>query len=301
MNKKKKTFIIAVASIIIAAAVAAAYFITEKYREKPVEETDGSHSVETTVLAKYAEYYSKNNDFVGWIKIDGTNVDYPVVKTDNNDFYLDHNFDKEYEGRGSIFMAEDCDPDLKLTNTVIHGHNWLDGTNFSDLVQYSDFDYYKKHPVIEYDTRTKLHKWKIFAVFITTGSDFEDNGYVFNYVYPDLTGQNFTGYMNEINKRTLFNTGVDVNENDKILTLSTCTREVDTPGYRTDCRIVIAARMVRDGEAQTVDTSKARINENPKYPQIWYDLKNQRNPYYSDEKWYPQEYLPVTEAQSVSQ
>ena len=113
-----------------------------------------------------------------------------------------------------------------------------------------------------------MYKRQIFAVFITTASADEDNGYVFNYVYPDMGGINFDGYMAEMNKRTLYYTGVDVNENDKILTLSTCTREVDTRSCRADCRIVILARMVRDGESEQVNTSAAYENENPKYPQI---------------------------------
>lgn len=224
---------------------------------------------------------------MGWIKIDGTEIDYPVVQADDNDYYLNHNFDKEKESRGTIFMDYTSDPNLGYMNTVIHGHNWLDDTVFSELPQYSDIDYYREHPVIEYNTRTEMHKWKIFAVFITTASADEDNGYVFNYVYPDMGGINFDGYMAEINKRTLYYTGVDVNENDKILTLSTCTREVDTRSYRADCRIVILARMVRDGESEQVNTSAAYENENPKYPQIWYDLKNIENPYKNDEFWYP--------------
>ncbi|MCC8016213.1 MAG: class B sortase, partial [Clostridiales bacterium] len=187
----------------------------------------------------------------------------------------------------TIFMAEDCSADLNYTNTVIHGHNWLDDTVFSELTQYSDFDYYKKHPVIEYDTRTQMHKWKIYAVFITSASESEDNGYIFNYVYPHLGAENFDGYINEINKRTLFKTGVDINKNDKTLTLSTCTREVDKGKERADCRIVIVARMVRNGESASVDTSEAVKNSNPKYPQIWYTNKGIENPYKDDPLWYP--------------
>lgn len=291
MSKKRKAIIAVIVIVVLVAAAAAAYYIYNAVNSETSLTTNTTaapaEGETTSVPAEYQEYYNRNNDFVGWIKIDGTEIDYPVVQADNNDYYLNHNFDKEKESRGTIFMDYTSDSNLGYMNTVIHGHNWLDDTVFSELPQYSDIDYYREHPVIEYNTRTEMHKWKIFAVFITTASADEDNGYVFNYVYPDMGGINFDGYMAEINKRTLYYTGVDVNENDKILTLSTCTREVDTRSYRADCRIVILARMVRDGESEQVNTSAAYENENPKYPQIWYDLKNIENPYKNDEFWYP--------------
>ena len=291
MSKKRKAITAVIVIVVLVAAAAAAYYIYNAVNSETSLTTNTTaapaEGETTSVPAEYQEYYNRNNDFVGWIKIDGTEIDYPVVQADDNDYYLNHNFDKEKESRGTIFMDYTSDSNLGYMNTVIHGHNWLDDTVFSELPQYSDIDYYREHPVIEYNTRNEMHKWKIFAVFITTASADEDNGYVFNYVYPDMGGINFDGYMAEINKRTLYYTGVDVNENDKILTLSTCTREVDTRSYRADCRIVILARMVRDGESEQVNTSAAYENENPKYPQIWYDLKNIENPYKNDEFWYP--------------
>lgn len=288
---KKKSAVIVILVLLIAAAVAGGlyYFNTDKTKETPTETVTDSQTSVTAVPEKYNEYYEKNNDFVGWIKIDSTHVDYPVVQTDNNDFYLNHNFEKEEEGRGSIFMDMDCSASSLGENTVLYGHNWLDKTMFSELTKYSDLDFYKEHPVVEFNTRTNMYKWKIFAVFITSASADEDNGYIFNYIYPNMGGENFDGYMSEIKKRSLFETGVDVNKNDKILTLSTCTREVDTSNYRADCRIVIVARMVRDGESASVDTSVAKKRDNPKYPQIWYDLKGLENPYKNDEQWYPVE------------
>lgn len=291
MSKKRKAITAVIVIVVLVAAAAAAYYIYNAVNSETSLTTNTTaapaEGETTSVPAEYQEYYNRNNDFVGWIKIDGTEIDYPVVQADDNDYYLNHNFDKKKESRGTIFMDYTSDSNLGYMNTVIHGHNWLDDTVFSELPQYSDIDYYREHPVIEYNTRTEMHKWKIFAVFITTASADEDNGYLFNYVYPDMGGINFDGYMAEINKRTLYYTGVDVNENDKILTLSTCTREVDTRSYRADCRIVILARMVRDGESEQVNTSAAYENENPKYPQIWYDLKNIENPYKNDEFWYP--------------
>lgn len=294
MSKTKKAVIIILAIVLVAAAGVGVYFLYNKDEipEIITNQPTINSSEPETAPAEYEEYYKKNNDFVGWIKIDGTNVDYPVLHTDNNDYYLKHNFNKKYEGRGSIFMDMACNPETLDKNTVIHGHNWLDETMFSKIPQYSKFDYYKEHPVIEFNTRTEMHKWKIIAVFITTASPEEDNGYVFNYIYPHIGGVNYQGYIDEITKRSLYNTGVDFNKDDKFLTLSTCTREVDTGKKRADCRIAIVARMVRPGEDAAVNTSLAVKNSNPKYPQVWYDKYNKQNPYIHDQKWYP---IEITE------
>lgn len=291
MDKKKKSLLIVLPVIIIICALALAIFITKSYHNNDVNVNTSNIEI-VTVPEKYNEYYEKNNDFVGWIKIDGTTIDYPVVQCDDNEYYLTHNFEKENEARGCIYMAYDCDPELKSKNTVIHGHNWLDDTVFSELAQYNDFEYYKKHPVIEFNTRTQMHKWKIVSVFITSADPAEDNDYVFNYVYPNMGGENFNKYSNELKKRTLFNTGVNYYMNDSFITLSTCTRDVDTDEKRADCRIAIVARMVRPNESEYVDVSSATKNENPKYPQIWYTNNGLENPYANDEKWYPYEITP---------
>lgn len=290
-NKKKKTFLLIFIAVLVVALIIGLYFALHSNGNtlNQTDNIDDNISESTTVPEKYNEYYDINNEFIGWVKIEGTAIDYPVAQCEDNSYYLTHNFNKEYEARGSIYMAFDCDPNLKSKNTVLHGHNWLDGTVFSELENYQDFEYYKKHPVIEFNTRTQMHKWKIISVFITSASESEDNGYVFNYVYPNMGGKNFEGYSNELKKRSLFNTGVDYNKNDSFLTLSTCTRSVDTSDKRADCRIVIVARMVRESENEAVDVSKATENQNPKYPQIWYTNKNIENPYKSDKQWYPYE------------
>jgi hypothetical protein len=133
----------------------------------------------------------------------------------------------------------------------------------------------------------------------------EDNGYVLNYIYPhNFESTNYSRYTEELNKRTLYYTGVYVKEGDKFLTLQTCVRNFDIKGnskyphnytsggssyYRAEGGIIIIARAVRPGEDPTVDTSKAYINENPKYPQIYYDKHGIKNPFINDYKnpYYP--------------
>lgn len=276
--------------ILIAAIIVGAVFFynSQIKNDKPAVTTAISDSTDEKI-SKYQSYIDENNDFVGYIKIDGTHIDYPVVQGSDNEFYLTHNFEKEKEERGAIYMDAECSVSPLDFNTVLYGHNWLDKTMFSQLVKYSDIDFYKEHPVINFDTAYDDMQWKIYAVFITNADESEDNGYIFNYIYPHMNGENFDGYINEIDKRTLYKTHVDINSNDKILTLSTCSRAMDTNNYRADARIVIVARLVRDGESTEVDTSKATLNSNPKYPQRYCDIMNIKNNYINDEYWYPTE------------
>ncbi len=281
--KKFVKIIIPIFIIVLCAAAAVHFGVFDKEQETTTAES----AVSTEKKSKYQSYIDKNSDFVGYIKIDGTAVDYPVVQCNDDEFYLTHNFDKQPEERGAIYMSSACDSSLRDFNTVLYGHNWLDTTMFSEVTKYENIDFYKEHPVIHFDTAYNDMEWKIFAVFITNADENEDDGYIFNYIYPHLGGENFSGYISEVNKRTLYKTGVDVNSSDKILTLSTCSRKMDVSGYKADARIVVAARLVRDGESSAVDTSKAEINPNPKYPQRYCDNMGIQNVYSNDEKWYP--------------
>lgn len=243
----------------------------------------------------YSPLIEQNRDFVGQIIVPNTSINHPVVQYADNDYYLDHSFEKKYDYRGAIFMDYRNDAVNLDSNTIIYGHNAYDTTMFSELVKYEDIEFYKKSPIIEFNTLEANYKWKIYGVFITNATASEDNGYIFNYIYPYMDGENFDGFIEEVNKRRLYTTDVDITDDDKMLVLSTCVRTLDLKNkygkttYRANARLVVLARMVRDGESAEVNVDNAKVNENPKYPQLWYDKHGLKNPYKNDEKWYPQE------------
>ncbi len=243
----------------------------------------------------YSPLIEQNRDFVGQIIVPNTSINHPVVQYADNDYYLDHSFEKKYDYRGAIFMDYRNDAVNLDSNTIIYGHNAYDTTMFSELVKYEDIEFYKKSPIIEFNTLEANYKWKIYGVFITNATASEDNGYIFNYIYPYMDGENFEGFIEEVNKRRLYTTDVDITDDDKMLVLSTCVRTLDLKNkygkttYRANARLVVLARMVRDGESAEVNVDNAKVNENPKYPQLWYDKHGLKNPYKNDEKWYPQE------------
>lgn len=243
-------------------------------------------------IPDYSDILAENKDTVGWITIPGTNIDYPVLQAEDNAYYLRRNFYRKSSTAGAIYMDYRNDAKNLDANTIIYGHNTYNISGlapmFTDISKYEDIEFYKEHPVIEFNTLDKYYKWKICYVFNTNRKAADDNGYIFNYIYPYINGINFDGYMAELEKRMLYDTGVDVKPDDKFITLSACSRTFDPKGSH-DISIVVVARMVRPGEEATVDTSAATVNPNPKYPQYYYNYYGLSNPYKDDEKWYPKE------------
>ncbi len=122
----------------------------------------------------------------------------------------------------------------------------------------------------------------VFAAFVTNSNVSDDDNYMFNIMVTDFsTDEKFTGFVEEAKKRSIINTGVSVQPDDKLITLVTCTYDFD------DARLIIMGRLLRENEEPTVDTSAASLNTSPKYPQAWYDVKNMENPYKDDVDWTP--------------
>jgi len=232
------------------------------------------------MLAKYASLYAQNSDMRGWIEIKGA-CPLPIVVYEDNEYYLRRNFEGKRTDYGvPFFDFRTTDFKNLHTNTVVYGHNMRsDDLVFGILENYRYVDWYKKYPTVECDTIYGDHTWLIYAVFITNANPEHDNGYYFPYNFIDMPENEFAQYIEEIDKRKLYTTGVDINTSDKILTLSTCCYDFN------DARLVVVARLKRDGESVSVDTSKAYENPNPKYPQKWYDVNKKTNPYAEDPRW----------------
>ena len=231
---------------------------------------------------KYAEAYAQNTDLVGWLKISKLKMDFPILQTDNDSYYLKRSFTHRYTDLGNPFLA--CENSVKTLdrNSIIYGHS----TRASDKIFSKLFDYrttrgFINNPIIEFNTIYHDYKWKVYAVFITNATTAEDNGYFFNYIWRNISEDSFKQYIKELDSRKLYTTGVDIKPTDKILTLSTCLYEFD------NARLVVVARMMREGESEKIDTSLVKTNPNPRYPQAWYDKLNKQNPYKNANRWYP--------------
>lgn len=289
--------VIAVIAFLVSAYIIFMHFYESKKNKdeaqklaETVNVEEGNTSVgEDGVFEKYRTLIEQNPDYVGWIRIPGTTINHPVVKSNDNAFYLHRGLDRKYDVRGTIFMDYRDHVDELCKNTILYGHNNLDSTMFSDLELYKDIEFYREHPVIEFNTIYHNYKWKIISVFFANADEQDDNGYAINYIYPFMTDDSFEQYYQELLIRSLIYTTVETNRTDKILTLSTCTRDMDIKGRgETNARFVVVARMVREGEDESVQTAQAIYNPKPKHPQIWYDAHGQENPYLFSVRWYPE-------------
>lgn len=245
--------------------------LKEEYRKKypNVDFPDG-------LLLKYYPLYAKNQDLRGWISIPELKVDYPLVQGKNNDYYLHKNINKEYDYWGTPFFdyRNKFNPDSQ--NLTLFGHNSpvFKDKVFAKLNVYLTADGYKRAPVIKCDTIFEEAYWKVYAVFITNAKPKDDNGRCFNYMVSDFSSEeDFWTYLSEINERSIYSTGVDISEDDELLTISTCNYSFD------GARMIIVCRKVRKGESADVNLSLVATNKSPKYPQAWYDEKGLNNPY----------------------
>ncbi len=246
------------------------------------EDSDGNKPKVDDVI-NWDKLLKINDEIVGWIEIDNTKVDYPVLwhKEDNRNYqyYLSHNYKEYYDSFGSIFIDYRCEKGTDSKNIVVHGHHIQDGSMFGDLMKYGgttgDLDFYKKSPTIEFDTPEAQGTYKIISVFKT--NTLSSQGEFFNYMIGDFQNEkDFMNYVYNVRVRSLFNCPVDVNEDDELLTLSTCSYEF------TNFRTVIVARKVRDGESAKVDISRASLNKNAVWPQVYYSAYGGTRPEVTD-------------------
>lgn len=191
---------------------------------KPVpENTDAPDETtvpQLTAYEKYADIYAANSDFVGWITIEDTNIDYPVMQTtDNPDFYLKHSFEKSYSDYGVPYVQENCAIDLS-DNTVIYGHHMKNGTMFSDLCKFESKDFYSKHKTIQFDTLGGYGEYEIVAVFKTAA--YSEQGFKYYHFVDAHSKTEFDEFISACKELALYDTGVTAKYGDKLITLSTC-------------------------------------------------------------------------------
>lgn len=192
---------------------------------QPAEEETGptgeTGPTEPVMLPDYTELYKMNTDLAGWITIEGTDVDYPVMQTpDDPNFYLKKNFNKEYSAHGCIYAREECDLLEPSDNITLYGHNMLDGSMFATLHKYADKEMWEKNPLIIFNTLYEYHVYKIFAVYKTSAS--VDEGFRYHQFVNAKDEASFNEFVNTCKELSFYDTGITPVYGDKIITLSTC-------------------------------------------------------------------------------
>lgn len=284
-------FVVLVVSLIILAW----YFVQQAKIKSDIEEQRNQHTTtsaitqmtttapptetETTtteteppplvVMENMQSFVDENSHTAGWITIPNTEVDNVVLQTDNNDLYLDKDFYGNYNIAGQLYIDFRCVAndyaENQSDNIIIYGHNQADGTMFGTLKKYKikkdytkNFDFYLENPTFTFSNLYEDYTYKIIGMFVIEVEPRQTrSGEIWDYHnYVNFTKKRtFESFKENLLARTAVNTGVDFNEDDKFITLSTCSNEFEPS------RFVVIGRRVRDGESPEVDTSLAEINE----------------------------------------
>lgn len=245
---------------------------------------------------KFAYRYAMNQDVVGRVAIEGLGLDTVLVQGPDDDYYLYRDMFKQKSRYGTPYVKADSrmGKDDLSKNIIIYGHNTHDGLIFNILERYAETaQTMRDYPIITLDTLFETTKWKIFAVMLTNANPADDNGKIFDYLYSDFYSYtHFMYIVNGMKERSMIHTGVDVNENDRILTLYTCYR------YQFDSgRLVIVARQLREGESEEINKNAVYYDDSAYFPAAYYGEPETTAP--STEQ--PSETTPATEGESVTE
>lgn len=190
----------------------------------------------------FAAVKDMNPDAVAWITLYGTQINYPVVQGEDNEYYLNHTFSGAENAAGTIFIDALLDRGMEEKNVVVYGHNMKNGSMFGTLAYYKNVSMAENYPAFLVHTETGSYEYTVFAAFVTTaGSD--------TYTYRFGSGE-FLDYIGRMKARSLYDTGVEVAAEDKIMTLSTCSGSGD------DRFVVLAKRVEPDAEQPPEDTAR---------------------------------------------
>lgn len=189
-----------------------------------------SQSVKDT-KDKYKELHTINPDYRFWITVDNTNIDYPVVQGTNNDYYLNHDFNKNYLSSGSIFMDYRNNFEESKSATI-YGHHMRNKTMFAQLTKFKDKGFFNQNNLIKIEDENNTYTYEVFSVYV---ADLNNKDYLkvnFN------NEQDKENYINYIKNRSLYKKDIEVNSSDDIITLYTCSYEFD------DARTIVHGKLI---------------------------------------------------------
>lgn len=183
------------------------------------------------IIEEYMTLYNSNKSMVGWITIDDTLIDYPVMQSPNNDYYLNHNFKQESDNNGSIFIDSDCCIWPRSQNIIIYGHNMKSGKMFGQLKKYKSESFYKEHPGIKFDTLYERGMYQIIFVFSDIVYDEAEVAFKYYQFIDANSPEEWDSAMNYMKNKSLYDTGLTAEYGDKLITLSTCDYEKDAERF----------------------------------------------------------------------
>lgn len=236
----KKVFLVSLVIMLVSIMLISIFFIfkdkKEEYKQERIfEEITNVVSEKESKEEKevdIAKLYTINNDIVGWIKVDKTNINYPIMQTkDRPNFYLRKNFYKEYSILGTPYLEENCNIETS-DNLIIYGHNINGGKMFGELENYKKEKYYKSHQNINFYTVHGKEEYEIIFVFKTVAY----KGFEYYKFCNANNEREFNTFIRKCKELSFYNTNKTAKYGDRLITLSTCEYS------NRDGRLVIVAR-----------------------------------------------------------
>ena len=205
-----------------------------EFINKPLDENDDYwyYSTFDLIDVDLKKLKEKNNDTVGWLNVNNTNINYPFVKSSDNDYYLHHSFDKSYNNAGWVFLDYRNNKNLTDKNNIIYGHHRVNNTMFTSLLNTLNQSWYtnKDNHIIRISLENENSLWQIISVYKIPVESY--------YITTKFNDDNeFITFLNTIIKRSIYNFNYNVNKDDIILTLSTC--------YDDNTRVVVHAKLIK--------------------------------------------------------
>ena len=185
-----------------------------------------------SVQEKFADLYTRNHEFVGWLTVDGTNIDYPVMHTpDDEEKYLRRDFDGNSSSSGTLFVAAASDPIAPSDNVIIYGHNMKAGTMFHSLLNFEKKEYYEEHKLIEFDTIEEDAQYEVIAAFRTKIDESDPSLYKYYEFHNASSEEEFNEYVSKVKSMTPYEIEATAKYGDKLITLSTCAYHAEEGRY----------------------------------------------------------------------
>ena len=203
------------------------------------EQSSQQISPERQILEHYKSLKKENPHFAGWIRIEDTQLDYPVMYTpDNPEYYLRRSFDGNYSISGTPFIGDDSKPDSQ--NVLIYGHRMNNDTMFTVLLEYANKEFWEQHKIIRFDTVNRLQTYEIVSAFYIEIPFVDDKDAFRWYNYSgDLSEKEMEYYIQQIKSHAYYDTGIDVQTDDRLITLTTCAYNDE------EQRFVVVAKLVK--------------------------------------------------------
>lgn len=213
------------------------YIVREFYwKKEAVEETKIVDTIEvdeskvtkesTKRMIQVKSLQQENSDVVGFLEIENTNISYPVLQGNDNEYYMTHNYKKEKSKNGAIFLDKDYDWNIPSNNYLIYGHNLNNGTMFQELLKYADESYYKEHPTISFTTADEEGVYDIISVFRSKVYYTSDNVFKYYFFINPKTKEEYNDYIKNIKENSLYNIEQTADYGTQLITLSTCSYHV---------------------------------------------------------------------------